>query len=416
MNKICLFLILIALFNLNCTNVKVDVPSALEPQVDNDILKSDTQIPVIAWSGLPISLSTVVRFKELRDAGFTHHLQVYGTIEDMQKVLLAAQQADVKIFLNVIETTPRKDFYDQITKHPALEGYYIADEPLPEHFDKLAEIVKSVQAMDSEHWCYINLLPTYGMPYIKARDYQDYVDTFLRKVPVKILSYDHYPVVPDGLGGVSLRGDFYENLEIIRNSAMKTEKPFWAFVLSTSHSGYPVPTLAHLRYQIYSNLAYGAQGIQYFTYWTVTIPNMDFNTGPLDKHGNRTVVYDLAKVMNKELQMIAGVFMGSKVISVSHTGESIPKETKRYRAKGPLKILETTGPGAVVSELQKGDRRFMVVVNRSVEKQMTLIISPDHSRKIFEINKDATVFPISEKSNTYEIDPGDIKIFMWTES
>ncbi len=420
MRKLFLLITVALLLSVNCAKVVADDPVAVAKPSENKIMPSPTPIPVLAWSGLPMSLSTVERFKELREAGFTHHFQVYGSIEDMKKVLTAAQQADVKIFLNVIDSKemPLKEFIAEITKYPALTGYFITDEPSDtKTYEQWGEIVKSIQALDSEHWCYINLLPTYGMPYIKgARDYKDYVDTFLKKVPVKVLTFDHYPVVPDGKGGVGIREDFYENLEIIRHSALKAKLPFWAFVLSTSHSGYPVPTMAHLRYQIYSDMAYGAQGIQYFTYWTVTMPGMDFNTGPLDQHGKRTVVYDLAKAMNKELQALSGIFKDSKVISVTHTGKKIPKKTKLYRVKTPFRRFFTKGEGVVVSEIEKGNRRFLVMVNRDIEKPTTLTVTPDGSTKMFEIAKDGTISPISEETSEFQIAPGDIKILMWPVS
>jgi len=34
------------------------------------------------------------------------------------------------------------------------------------------------------------------------------------------------------------------------------------------HIVYPQPEMSHLRIQAYTNLAYGAQGLEYFTYQT----------------------------------------------------------------------------------------------------------------------------------------------------
>ena len=82
-------------------------------------------------------------------------------------------------------------------------------------------------------------------------------------MPLQLLSFDHYPVVGD-----TCRPEWYENLEIFSDEARKAGKPFWAFSLATSHGPNPVPTPAMLRLQVYSDLAYVAQGIQYFTYWT----------------------------------------------------------------------------------------------------------------------------------------------------
>ena len=95
-----------------------------------------------------------------------------------------------------------------------------------------------------------------------------------------MVSFDHYPVISDGKGPASLRGEWYENLEIVSAAARKAGKPMWAFALSVPHSSYPAPTPAHLRLQVFSNLAYGAQVIQYFTYWTPGLRHVELPRGP----------------------------------------------------------------------------------------------------------------------------------------
>ena len=49
--------------------------------------------------------------------------------------------------------------------------------------------------------------------------------------------------------------------------ARRVGKPLWAFTLLTPHSGaYAQPTIGGLRLQAFSDLAYGAQAIQHFTF------------------------------------------------------------------------------------------------------------------------------------------------------
>jgi hypothetical protein len=412
---------LVSFFNLSGQNGLAIAQTATMPPTVNTLLGSTRPLPILAWSGLPPSLSTVERFKEVREAGFTHHLQVYGTMELLQKVLDAAGQADVKIFTNTIG--PLEEFVPRVKNHPAFAGYLVGvfDEASAEGFDALAKEVKAVQALDPEHGCYVNLLPTYGCKSIKL--YQDYITSFLEKVPVKVLSFDHYPIFLEIIKETApkkdyvvtrIRPDFYENLEIIRRASEKAKLPFWAFALSVGHWGYPIATLPHLRFQVYSNLAYGAQGIEYFTYMTLTDPNVDWNNGPIDRDGKRTVVYDRVKLVNSEIQALAGVFLGSKVIAVSHTGETIPTGTTRYQVKPPFRSLTTTGPGAVVAELEKGQHRFLVVVNRDIEKPMTLTLAQQPGTKLVEIQKNGTLSPIAADPARYEIEPGDVKIVMWS--
>ena len=54
------------------------------------------------------------------------------------------------------------------------------------------------------------------------------------------------------------------------------------------------------------------------------------------------------KAVNKEIQDIAGVFVGSKVVSVHHTGTIIPRGTTRLSAlPWAIKVLETEGTGSI---------------------------------------------------------------------
>jgi hypothetical protein len=124
--------------------------------------------------------------------------------------------------------------------------------------------------------------------------------------------------------------------------------------------------MASLRLQFYPDLAYGAQGLQCFTYWNPVPGTWDFHDAPIDLDGNRTPVYDMVKEMNVELQARAGVFVGAKVLSVRHAGETVPPGvTPLGELPAPLTALDTHGNGAVVSMLENGPYRYLVIVNRS---------------------------------------------------
>ena len=57
----------------------------------------------------------------------------------------------------------------------------------------------------------------------------------------------------------------------------------------------PRPQLQHLRgLQAFSNLAYGAQAIQYFTYWTMKSDTWNFHEGPVGLDGKPCAVYNQA--------------------------------------------------------------------------------------------------------------------------
>jgi hypothetical protein len=292
--------------------------------------------------------------------------------------------------------------------HPAVAGYMLRDEPNRSDFSELAEWAKKIRATDDSHFCYLNLFPNYASEeQLGTKTYQEHVDLFVNEVPVQFISFDHYPILGD-----SVRANWYENLEIISEAAGKAGKPFWAFALSVAHAKYPIPTLAQLRLQVFSDLAYGAQGIEYFTYWTPPYDTVwKFNNGPITLEGKRSIVYDRIRQLNKEIENLSDVFLGAKVISVSHTG-LIPQGTRPLtELPKPIRILKTEGTGAVVSYLENGTSSYLVIVNRDFKNPLTLYIECE--KNVNKIFKDGSSTPANAYQPRSEIDPGDIAIYSW---
>ena len=152
------------------------------------------------------------------------------------------------------------------------------------------------------------------------------------------------------------------------------------------------------------NLAYGAQGIEYWSF-------RGFGS-PLDAQGKRTVVYDRLQKVSNEIQNLSGVFIGAKLISVSQTGLNIPIGTKRMgKLPAPIRFVETVGEGAVVSILENGKNTFLVVVNRDYKNPMKLIINTDET--VMKVLKDGTLIPASEYTSATEVEAGDAAIYMF---
>ena len=283
-------------------------------------------IPILAWAGPPSDQTNVERYRELAAAGFTHNFSGFSSAAAVADALEVAKATGVKLFISLpeLEKTP-EEIAARFQDHPALGGYYLRDEPPASLFPQLAAWARRIQAVDPVHPCYINLFPNYAdAGQLAVPTYQEYVNRFVDAVPVSFLSFDHYPVVGD-----ALRGSWYENLEIVQAAAQKAGKPFWAFVLSVAHGPYPIPTVEQLRVQAFSDLAYGAQCIQYFTYWTPQSKEWDFHEGPIAVDGKRTPTYDRVRQVNEEIRGLSPVFLGAKVLQLGHTGP-LPKGTHAY--------------------------------------------------------------------------------------
>jgi hypothetical protein len=370
--------------------------------------ESEKKIPILAWYSIPPDQTTLARYLELKESGISFNLSFFNDAASMSRALDTAQKAGIKMIAYCPELkTATEKTVRQFMNHPAIAGYMLRDEPNRSDFPELAEWAGKIRRTDDSHFCYLNLFPNYASEeQLGTKTYQEHVDLFVKEVPVQFISFDHYPVIGD-----SLRANWYENLEIISAAAEKAGKPFWAFALAVAHGKYPIPTLAQLRLQVFSDLAYGAQGIEYFTYWTPIDTTWKFNNGPITPEGKRSVVYDRIRDVNKEIENLSPVFLGAKVISIAHTG-IIPQGT-RPLAELPkqIKVLRTEGTGAVVSHLQNGAVSYLVIVNRDFKSPMTLYIECESSVK--KVRKDGTTVPANAYQSKTEIDPGDIAIYRW---
>ena len=377
-----------------------------------DKLNLSAQMPIIAWYGIRANEATVERFKELKEAGFTINFSEYSTMEEVETALDAANKVGIQLIIACPELRkePEKTVR-RFMKHPAVAGYFLRDEPVVADFAALAAWAKRIQAVDNSKFCYLNLFPTGGEEHLKflgVQNYREYVSRFNKEVPLPFLSFDHYPVLGDNV----LKAEWYENLEEFSDESAKVGKDFWAFALATKHGPYPIPTQASLRLQLYSDLVYGAQGLQYFTYWTPAGDSFyDYQHGPIGLDGKRTEIYDLVKELNAEIRSIAGIFLGAKVLSVRHTGSVIPRGTTRLTSlPEKVKVLDTHGYGAIVSLIENGDKKYLTIVNRNLKDTMELTFYADPSVK--RVLKDGSLVQADTYTATLMISPGDILIYL----
>jgi len=379
-------------------------------------LASVGQIPILAWYSIPASETSVSRYQELIDAGITYSFGGFPNIDAMQKALDAAEKVGVKMVVSCpeLKSDPEKTVR-RFMNHPAVAGYHLQDEPSISQLKGLGDWGRQIQAIDKKHFCYVNLFPNFADSLqLGTKDYQEYVQAYIKQIPVQFISFDYYPVMKDHLSKT-----WYQNLEQISGEAKKAALPFWAFALTTNYDENHVTpqTLAAMRLQVYSDLAYGAQGIQYFTYWSATSMNApsgeDQRGAPISAAGKRSIVYDRVKQMSEEIKNLSGVFLDSKVVSVRHTGKGmIPLGTIRLTTlPKAIKVLDTNGAPALVSVLEKGENSFLVIVNKDFQNSINLTVYGDETLK--KVLKDGTIVPASIYESSLELDPGDASVFMF---
>ena len=373
------------------------------------IFPVNAEIPIIAFSGIPVDQCTPDRFKEFREAGFDVSITYCGNkdVHELKAILDIAQKQKVKmlIFSTILNEHPEA-IAPVLKNHQALFGYTLQDEPTEKDFPKLKTLFQKIRSFDKNAVCYINLLPNCGVEIPGKEGNGAVYNRYLQQastIGAEQISFDNYPILKTGI-----RDFWYRNLESIRQESLRTGRPFWAFVLCTPHYHYPQPDLASLRLQIYSNLAYGAKAIQYFTYWTPQpYQEYDYHNGPISLDGKRTSTYELVKLMNQELHSILPLFDGAEIVSVNHLLR-IPNGTSKLKSS-PLNInsLKVIGrKGAIVSTMNKNGHKYMLIVNKDHMQSMRLLIKAKNT--VRQITKNLSEVAVKE---SYTLSGGDMLIF-----
>lgn len=375
--------------------------------VGNLFCNAADEMLIIAYMGVPNDRSTETNFKDFRDCGFNVSLYGYASLQQLTTACDIAQKYGVRIIGHCPETHDTPERAAAVLKNnKGFFGYLLQDEPSADDIRVRQKEILRLKTVDDSHCFYINLHPYYAdwvLSHTKTATYEEYLD-IATTTSCRQLSFDYYPITQDGR-----REGWYHNLELIRQQSIKAGIPFWGFVLSVPHAVYPQPTLGSLRLQVYSNLTYGAQAIQYFTYWTPKADGEnDYHNGPIDNNGNKTNTYTLVQSMNRELATISKLFYGAKVTSVGHLGK---KElgTKRQTSM-PINISELKmigKKGIVISLFEKDSRHYMAIVNKDYEDTTTIRI-----RARNDMPRHITKALVEERmKRTYSISAGDILIF-----
>lgn len=345
------------------------------------------------WCGPPAKFLTLERFKEVKEANFTLAFPPCGglTVEQNLKMLdfcqrlgMKAVVGDSRMVRSLGGSEKKKQALDAIVEdysgHPALLGYHVVDEPNAAAFDALAEVAAYLKKKDPRHPAYINLLPTYATAsQLGTKTYEQYVRAYVEKVDPFVISYDHYALTNSGD-----RADFFENLAVVRKVSLDADIPFWNIVLVTQHFAYRRLTEAELRFEAMQTLAFGANGLLWFTYWMppgVPAPE-SWKHSMIHADGRRDAHYEMVKRINAETKAIGDVLAKAKSTAVFQHGEGA---TIAMNDSSP--IVPTGGKLTVgVFEGARG-KKLALVTNRDYKQatQTRVSVRPANSQiEIFD--------------------------------
>jgi hypothetical protein len=340
--------------------------------------------PIVGWGGPSGAMIRPEILRGMAEAGFTvSHSWVTGDASAVARVLDVAAEAGMPLLLAhaawhvaddfVLDDARRRDIewlVRSVRGHPGLFGYHLRDEPRFGLLPLLAEAEAFMRSVDDEHLVYVNHFPPiegWGAPTAEAFWWR-----YVGLSKPRLLSFDHYPItigteseVRAGAGlphvfpvaKIVVKPDFFSCLEIVRSVSVASGIPFWAFACSVRHGPHPLPTEGHLRFQLMNDLAYGARGLQYFTY--------AHDGAMVRPDGTLTETWELARKINRDILAMAPVLGGLRSIGVFRTGP-LWDGTRRLHRSHLEPLVECEGDAVTIGFfLDPGERLHLMLVNGS---------------------------------------------------
>lgn len=336
--------------------------------------------PISGWVGPPPEFQTVERYAEMAEAGLTlslHHpsnavalgkqagLKMILSDPRISRALRAGTEAECFALVDAVAAEFGKD--------PDVVGFTLRDEPNAADFPALARVSRRLMEQVPGCFPYINLFPNYAnQAQLGTPTYEEHVRRFLEVVRPPILSFDHYPLVGEGL-----RPNYYQNLEVIRRLSLEAGIPFWAFALSTPHGPYRDPTEAELRFQIWSDLVYGAKGYCFFCYWVPPADRTwDWDNAIIRRDGKRSEHFEQVQRINRRVQAMAPVLLSLRSEAVYHAG-AVPEGCTPLPNDAPVR-LQGTGQLIFGFFRDREGRRWVMITNRDYAHNLrtALVVSP----------------------------------------
>lgn len=284
--------------------------------------------------------------------------------------------------------------------NPALAGLNLFDEPNSNLFGILGFAREEVLKWSGgEQLPYINVWPSYASrSALGTPSYEEYLERYMSEVQPPFLCFDHYPL----LSGTQITSGYFYNWAVIREYSLKFGVPSWVFIQSVDFDGSGVglskrrrPNEAELLWQVNVSLAYGAKGIQYFTYWTPDVPSdasIQFGEALVSKGGTLTPLYYSAQRTNIYLRVIGKALLPLTSESVTHAGEEpLPRGAEAFTGDDGW-VDKVSGSPVILSRFRgtaEATERHLFVANRSfLDEATTDVKLSNRVSEVFELDSE----------------------------
>lgn len=334
------------------------------------------QFPTAAWSFFSRYSGSVAEYTTYKNAGFTMvqaPFNQYGNAASAGlKVLMGGWE---KLYNDSAKLNTYIGYPSP--SNPSTTAYNLVDEPADSLFTKLGISVEKIYENDQRDAIpFISMLPNWAVGFNRFHmTYEDFVDLFIQEVNPAVMASTHYPIMCDGTD----RPEYYQNIELFRNRALASNIGLMGFVCITPYQNsknsamcYRPASESDIYWQVYSMIAYGAQGIWYYNYRIGD--DAQFGEG-IVFHGSgepNPAFYPYIQHVDSQLHNLAHVLMKLQSVGVYHlhsNAAAVPAGTVQYSNGVIPAITAITGDSLLVSEFRNQDdsndtTSYVMVVNK----------------------------------------------------
>ena len=123
------------------------------------------------------------------------------------------------------------------------------------------------------------------------------------------------------------------------------------------------------------------------------------------------MTYSIVQKTNNDIQKYAGVFLGSTVDSVFHTGGEIPTGTKKLLNPPSIFNFFSINKPVLISYIKNNSKKYIAFLNKDLKDSANLIIEP--KVRYYYIDKNGKEVLGSSGRKTFNILPGDILVLRY---
>ncbi len=245
--------------------------------------------------------------------------------------------------------TEAMEFLGKFSSHASFAGVLLMDEPGGGLFPALGAYADAFHKRFPGKIANVNLFPDYALGGTGFSRYEDYITHYLDATKAKVLSYDSYPlfeVDTQSENYIFEDENYYACLDLLRQLSLDEGVPLWSFIATLGYT-HPTertrrtPSRADLRWTVFSNVAFGVKGLQYFCYCT---PDQDsYGEAMISRGGEPTETYYFVKEVHEEIANYESILMNSDCVGM------MLKDYRRYGQSlhftglthfGPIKGIE----------------------------------------------------------------------------